>query len=307
MRRLIVALVVAVAAGAAALTSLALGGTALPSATGAQLYYGKTSKGMSAQIDIRGQLFTRHSQIEGVLIHTCPPTMPCLKKQWPTAIIPLNDYRDIRFAGSRLTYHRSSNGGRANWWLEARRTQGGSVIAGWVRQEGHPAGYAPADSGKVTFTTKLWAATSGVDWAGKTADGRPLTMSVRYQPQSAAARFPFTVSKLSRPLTCRAPGVAASTFQVTVPELEGVMVGGAFFSDPKYQSPGHTPTDKPARGAVTTADGVSARATMTVSKLSPQGSGLVATGTLTLTGTATGDTGDYPCDPTSSTFTLRPR
>ncbi len=291
-----IAFTFAAAVVAAAIAGLAPAGT-VTTAPSAQSYFGKTSKGMFVQLDLRGQVLTKHSFIDGVLWHTCTPGFHCTKKRWPTDVISLNPYKEIPFSGNRISYHRVVKD--ANWWLEARVEQGGRVISGWVRQSNHAPGYTPEDSGKVFFTARLWASSEGAAWTGKTSDGKPLTMSVGYRNWDADV--PFTVNELSRPLTCREPGGVASTHQVTIPKVEGAMRGLYWRSDRKYQYPAHTGV--PARGSVTTPEGVAVQATVNVTKLAPQGSGLAATGSLKLEGTGA----DYACQPVTTTFTVRPR
>lgn len=304
MRRLLAALALAVTSVAAG-AGLATGQNQAPTLTGNQAYFGRTSNGMFVQFDVRGQVLTKNSFIDGVLWHTCTPGFHCTKKRWPTDVISLIDYREIPLQGDRISYHRVFKD--ANWWLEARRTGGGRLISGWVRQAAHPPGYTPVDSGKVLFTARLWASGAGVEWAGKTSDGKALTMSVGYQPSATyGSRVPFTVSDLARPLICRDADGATSTIQANVPHVEGAMTALYWRSDPGYRFPGRTAQDKPARGTATTPEGVTVKATMRVTKLAPNGSALAATGTLKLEGAATGEAG-YACQPVTTTFTLKPR
>jgi hypothetical protein len=303
--------VVAAAVGAAAVTNLAsrepaagaaAGGIASSTAPVTQNYFGRTSKGMPLQLDIRGQVLTKQSFIDGQIWSTCPPSMPCTRKRWPSDVISLTPYKEIVFTGNRISYHRTAGG--TDWWLEARKEQGGRVISGWVRQATHWAGYAPGDTGKVRFTARLWASSAGVEWSGKTSDGKPLTMTVGYR--NWLAKVPISVTQLSRELSCRDQSGAASSYLVVVPKVEGEMSNLYFRGERKYQYPAHTRV--PANGSVTTDDGLSVGVSMTVSKLAPQGSALVATGTLTIeAATASSDTGSHPCDPVKTTFTLRPR
>ncbi|MGZ4398714.1 MAG: hypothetical protein ACXVY8_07705 [Gaiellaceae bacterium] len=280
--------IVLVAAGAAAMTGAASG-----AAQTAENYFGMTSKGMPLQLDIQGHVLTKHSFIDGQIWSTCPPSMPCTKKRWPSNVISLTPYRDIAFTGNRISYHRTDRG--TDWWLEARKTEGGRVISGWVRQATHWAGYAPGDTGKVRFTTRLWASSEGVEWSGKTSDGKPLTMAIGYR--TLLGDVPITVAQLSRELTCRDASGAAASYQVVVPKVEGKMSNLYFRGERKYQYPAHTRV--PASGSVTTGDGVTVRAALTVAKLAPQAGGLVATGTLRLAAAG--------CDPLTTTFMLRPR
>jgi hypothetical protein len=257
----------------------------------AQNYFGKTSKGWNAQIDVHGNVLS-------------PDGIEDNRGSWQHLSIP--------FTGNHIAYHRVL--GHEERWVEVRREQGGRVLTGWVRYVSTFPGYRKHDSGKVSFRTRVWASSEGADWTGKTSDGRPLVMSVEYRGRSTltSVGLPFTVGNLTRPLTCREPGGVASTSQVTVPQLAGVMLGGSFptHADPDW--PTHTGTQgwtriaKPGRGTATTEDGLSVTATMVVS-IAPKGSDLVATGTLKLQGTATGDAGSYPCTPVTTTFTLRPR
>lgn len=287
-----------------ALAALVFAAPAATAPTSVRNYFGTTSKGMPVQLDLQGPVLTKHSFVDGQMVNRCEPgNTKCTKQQWLTDVISLNPLRDIPFPGAKLSYHRVYASGHAEEWLDLRRTPDGRTITGWLRQTNHFPGYGPSDSGKVTFTTRLWASSEGAEWTGKTSDGRPLTMSVGYR--SSDADVPFTVDGLTRPLTCRQPGGGAATFPVTVPKIEGSMRGLYWRGERRYQYPGHTTT--PGRGAATTDDGLTVRATLTVSTLAPQGGSLVATGAVRLEGSATGDTGSYPCAPVTTRFTLRPR
>jgi hypothetical protein len=303
MRRLSRIIVVTALVAAAATAARVARGTASTAAPAAQNYFGWTSKGMPVQLDIHGKVLSKQSFIDGRLWSTCPATMHhCLKKRWSSDIISLLRYAKIPMTGNRITYHRAQGG--SEWWLVATRTQGGRVISGWVRQSNHWAGYAPSDSGKIHFRTTLWASSAGTKWTGQTSDGQPLTMSVGYR--SVLADLPFSVTQLSRSLTCNDPGGASSTHQITIASLKGEMSNLYWRGGRKYQFPAHTRPEKPASGSVTTSDGLSVTATVTVDRLGPQGKALIATGKLRLEATATG-TSSLQCAPLATTFVLRPQ
>jgi hypothetical protein len=292
-----------VAVAALATTGIAAGlvpsAATAPDKDDAKIYFGLTSKGLWADLEVRGQKLLRDSVVYGQIVNHCQKgSTKCLKQVWLSDVIDLSPYRTLTFKGDQLSYYRAHKG-YFKEWLELRRTQGGNVVSGWLRQWSQPPGYGVGDTGKVSFTTRAWAASAGYPWSGKTADGKPVTMTVGF---TSSAHYPLTVVKLSRQLVC-----GGRPFQVTVPRVEG-MLGGAFYMDGKKPAGDvNTDPDAPARGSVTTPDGVAAQAVVAVTKLAPQGKGLVARGTLRLTGTLLDDAGKHPCVPVATTFKAAPR
>ncbi|MGZ4412004.1 MAG: hypothetical protein ACXVY8_07700 [Gaiellaceae bacterium] len=290
MRRPGIALAVVLAlGGGATLAGLASAATAGARSTATQAaYYGKTSQGLNVQLTIRGQRLSR--SFSGIEARWCKGC-----SNWLGTAFYLE--HDVPFVGNRISFHRTFASGRIEQWLELRRELGGRVITGWARYSDHHPGYTPKDSGKVSFTARLWASSDGAEWSGKTSDGKQLTMSLGYS--SWEGDVPLTVTGLSRPLTCRDAGGTPSNVEATVSEIKGVMAYFGWWSSKESRHPAHTYSGRPARGSGTTDDGASVQAALTVGRLAPQGSSLAATGSLELKGAG--------CDPLTTTFTLRPR
>jgi hypothetical protein len=295
--------------------------------TAGRFYYGHTSKGVGALLFVRGdvlvgwsELSAPRSRIEGRLVNTCPEGRRCAKQTRLTGIVPVNPHLSIRLQGDKLSFHLLFHHGEQEEWLDARRTAGGRAITGWTRYRDHFPGYGPSESGKISFTTRLWAASAGASWAGKTADGQPLRMSIGYKlvpgsivngRRSLRPVFTVAVPETPRRLVCRSVDGVETTLRVSLPALSGelVQVGGW----PQrarldlYPTAWRLRTNGPARGSAATPDGVSIEAELSIERIEWRSSGLAATGSLSYRATPASGGSLSTCAAVRTDFTMHPQ
>ncbi len=307
--------VVGVGALAAAAAALAIGSAApahgTASASTETLYYGKTSQGLGVYIPVKGT--------------EIPRDMRAYLLYWIYRHIPgssLEFHPGIRsgataFRGGKLTYHNLGKlpGGTIETWFEARLAQGGKTMTGLYRERDTGFSPVPRDTGAVRFTAFAYAAQKGREWAGKTADGKPLRMTVRYRlvpghvvfngKRLQEASYTVAVPATTRPLACRNADGTSTRVDVSLPALSAALTGSEDLASSFSSRSAGLSTLVPARGSATAA-GATVTAELSVKRLAWQGSGLAATGTLSYQGTLSDETGAATCPRTTSSFTLRP-
>lgn len=296
---------IVVPAVAAALGAVA-GATAAPPparAASEQWFYGHTSRREVVSIDLLGGATAGSSRTPAP--RNWQPRQFVMSRDGIESPLPGGQ----RFRRGRIAYRRTFRSGpiRTDVRLAARLQAGGRRISGTYRNLTRSPGYRPHRI-SVRFRTALWASSSGAAWTGTTADHRPFGLAVVSERKPGrwlrdAPRLAVRIPAVARTLRCRVGGGAfdttATVRNLTAPLMGTPPVGGGYM----FTRGLDTAAGRPARGSARTAQGVTASAETSVTRLRWRGNGLAATGRLILTGTIAGGS----CDAISTTYTIHPR
>lgn len=285
--------------------------TAAPAET---MFYGKTTQGLAVSIPVRGSRIAADDRAY-VLYR--------VRHSDPLEFHP-GQLGATVFRGGHLTFHRVGklSGGTIEVWFEATLESGGHRLTGTYRER-HTGFSAPVSDVRTRFAATAWASPPGYDWAGKTADGRPLLLKVGYRlvpghsiingRRPLRPTYTLTLPAASRTLVCRSEDGPSMRVTALLPALKAELSGSddlanAFASVLRaagLKPNGGLSSIAPASGTATEG-GVSVSAELALKRLAWQGGGLAATGTLAYGGTVATDVGTAACRRTTTTFTVRP-
>jgi len=302
-------------AGFAAAAALAAGASLAHGSTAARetLYYGKTTQGLGVYIPVRGTEIP-HDLRAYVLYWIYKHTRDATLEFHPGIFSGATSFR-----GGRLTFHKREklSGGAIEVWFQADLKQGGKVMTGSYRQIDTGFSSVPRTTGTVRFTAVAFASEAGRDWAGATSDAKPLHATLRYTlvPGSTIVngvrdkdpRYTIALPATTRPLACRNADGTTTRIAASLPALSAELSGSEDFVASFLPKAGSLSTLVPASATATDPRGTTAKAELVVKRLTWQGGGLAATGTLSYEGSVTSETGTAACSRVVSGFTLRPR
>jgi hypothetical protein len=298
-------LVAAATLAAGAVAALGHGASA-----GETLYYGRTSQGLGVYIPVRGTRIP--SDMRAYVLSWIYKHTPGATSEFHPGIFGSSA---TTFHGGRLTYHHLEklSGGTIEAWFEA--TLKGKLMTGIYRERAVGFSPVPRDTGTLRFTAYAYASQAGREWAGTTADGKPLRMTVRYRlvpghvvingKREQEAKYTISVPATTRLLACQNADGTTTSVNASLPALSAELSGSEDLAN-SFSKSGGLHTLLPAAGTAT-ANGATIKAELSVKRLAWQGAGLAATGTLTYQGSLAGETGTATCARTTTAFTLRLR
>lgn len=255
-----------------------------------QLYYGRTSQGRAASIDL---IDRRTAGTSGKLAFR--ERYFLMDRHDTQAALP----GGLRLAGGSFRFHtvvHEANNLRGEIWFDARRSGDGRTISGSYRAVVSQGGDSHTTAYR--YSTVLWAASNGAPWSGATADGTPLTAAVRLLPSPEDdPHFTLTVAQLSLPVTCGGAPTTVVARGLQAP-LRSVRGEHAPPTHGEYMFTNGLATAAPAEATAKAPDGTAVRIALALTRLRWQAGGLAAVGTITATGTG--------CGGYEATFALRP-
>jgi hypothetical protein len=302
-------------AGLVAAAALAAGASLAHGSTAARetLYYGKSRQGLGVYIPVRGTEIPRDLRayvVYWLYRHTREATSEFHPGIFSGA---------TAFRGGRLTFHKREklSGGTIEVWFQAGLKQGGKLMTGSYREVDSGFSPVPRTTGTVRFTAVAYASEAGRDWAGATADAKPLRATLRYRlvpgnvvvngARTTEPRYTIALPATTRPLACRNADGTTTRIAASLPALTAELSGTEDFAASFLPKAGSLSTLLPASATATDSRGTTTKAELAVQRLTWQGGGLAATGTLSYEGSLTSETGTAACQRVVSAFTLRPR
>jgi len=300
-------------AGLVAAAALAAGASLAHGTTGGEtLYYGKTTQGLGVYIPVKGTEIPhdlRAYVLSWMYRHTREATSEFHPGIFPGA---------TTFRNGRLSFHKREklSGGTIEVWFQADLKQGGKVMTGSYREIATGFSPVPRTTGTVRFTAVAFASEAGREWTGATSDAKPLRATLRYRlvpghaiingVRETEPRYTIAVPATTRPLACRNADGTTTRIAASLPALSAELSGTEDFAASFLPKAGSLSTLVPASATATDSRGTTTKAELAVKRLTWQGSGLAATGTLSYEGSLTSETGTAACSRVVSTFTLRP-